>query len=140
MHRCRTIASRFDEAIRLDPTSAHFMLGRAEAYQRSDQPTRALEDYDKAAALGNLVLRDKARLRAGRGGAYLKLKNYDAAVENFDAALELRPRFIGAMRMRGLAFQAMGKTDRASRDYEAALKMEPGHEWTMKRVQELRGK
>ena len=63
---------RYDQAIKLDATSGEFMLGRAEAHNRWDQPKRALEDYDKALELGGLVRRDKGRLRSGRGYAHLE--------------------------------------------------------------------
>jgi hypothetical protein len=43
------------------------MLGRAEAYNRLDRPQTALEDYDKALALGHLTRNDTYRLRVGVG-------------------------------------------------------------------------
>lgn len=131
---------RFDEAIRLDPASGEFMLGRAEAYNRSDRPQRALEDYDKALALGHLTLDDTYRLRVGVGAAHLKLKNMKAAIESLDKAVELAPSYANALRYRGLAYEAAGEFDRASRDYEAVLRLKPGNEFAEKRLQKLRSK
>jgi tetratricopeptide (TPR) repeat protein len=132
--------SRFDEAIRLDPTSGVFMLGRAEAYNRSDRPQTALEDYDKALALGHLTQDDSYRLRVGVGAAHLKLKNEKAAIESLDKAVELAPNDTTALRYRGLAYEAAGELDRASRDYEAVLRLKPGNEFAMARLQKLRVK
>jgi tetratricopeptide (TPR) repeat protein len=131
---------RFDEAIRLDPTSGEFMLGRAEAYNRSDRPQPALEDYDRALALGHLTRDDTYRLRVGVAAAHLKLKNSKAAIESLDAAVKLSPNSTTALRYRGLAFEAAGELDRASRDYEAVLKLKPGDEFAVKQLQKLRTK
>lgn len=116
---------RFDEAIRLDPASAEYRLGRAEAYNQSDRPQLALQDYDKALALGHLVRNDIGRLRSGRGYAQLRLKRYDAAIADFDAAIELRPGLIDARKWRALCFERLGDIARACRDYAASLKLDP---------------
>ncbi|WP_027582921.1 tetratricopeptide repeat protein [Bradyrhizobium sp. Ai1a-2] len=131
---------RFDEAIKLDPTSGVFMLGRAEAYNRSDQPQAALEDYDKALALGHLTRNDTYRLRVGVGAAHLKLKNEKAAIESLDKAVELVPNSPTALRYRGLAHERAGEIDGAYRDYEAVLRLKPGDEFAVKRLQKLRAK
>lgn len=131
---------RFDEAIRLDPKSGEFYIGRAAAYNRSERPQHALEDYDKALARGNLVQYEKVRLRAGRGHAQFRLKNYDAAIADFNMALKLSPRFVNVLKWRGLSYERLGDTGNAIRDYEAALKLKPSDEVVAKRLQELRGK
>jgi tetratricopeptide (TPR) repeat protein len=132
--------SRFDEAIRLNPASAEFVMGRAEAYDRSAQPMRALEDYDKALVLGKLSQRDMARLRTGRGHANFQLRQYGTAIEDLNAALELSPDMVNALKLRGLCFEREAKLDLASRDYQSVLKLAPADEWAAKRVQVLRGK
>jgi tetratricopeptide (TPR) repeat protein len=132
--------NRFDEAIRLDPTSGVFMLGRAEAYNRSDRPQTALDDYDKALALGYLTQNDTYRLRVGVGDAHLKLKNEKAAIESLDKAVELSPNSTTALRYRGLAYERVGELDRAYRDYEAVLRLKPGDEFAVKRLQRLPSK
>jgi tetratricopeptide (TPR) repeat protein len=129
---------RFDEAIKLDPASGTFLLGRAEAYNRSDRPQRALEDYDSALAKGNLVKFEKGRLRAGRGYAYLRLKNYQAAIDDFDIAIELRPRFRNALKWRALSYERLGDVQQAVRDYEAALKLAPSDKLITDRLRKLR--
>jgi tetratricopeptide (TPR) repeat protein len=132
--------SRAEEAIRLDPASGLFMLGRAEAYNRSDRAERALEDYDRALALGHLTRNDTYRLRVGLGAAHLKLRNYKAAIESLDAAVDLSPNSTTALRHRGVALEATGNVDRASRDYEAVLRLKPGDEFAVKQLEKLRKK
>jgi tetratricopeptide (TPR) repeat protein len=132
--------SRFDEAIGLDPASAEFLVGRAEAYNRSDRPQRALEDYDKVPGIGHLTRGDTYRLRVGVGTAHFKLRNYKAAIESLDAAVELMPNSTTALRYRALVFEATNELDRASRDYEAVLKLKPNDELAMKRLPKLYAK
>jgi len=132
--------SRAEEAISLDPASGLFMLGRAEAYNRSDRAERALEDYRKAQALGQLAQGDAYRLRVGMGSAHLKLKNEKAAIESLNQAVELSPGSPTALRYRALAYEATGEIDRAHRDYEAILKLKPGDEFAAKQLERLRGK
>jgi tetratricopeptide (TPR) repeat protein len=132
--------SRAEEAIKLDPASGLFMLGRAEAYNRSDRAERALADYERALALGHLTRSDTYRLRVGVGAAHLKLRNYQVSIESLDAAVDLRPDSTTALRYRGVAFEAMGNVDRASRDYEAVLRLKPGDEFAVKQLDKLRKK
>ena len=132
--------SRAEEATKLDPASGLFMLGRAEAYHRSGRSERALEDYERALALGHLTRNDTYRLRVGMGSARLKLKNAKASIESLDKAVELIPNSPTALRYRGLAYEATGELDRAYRDYEAVLRLKPGDEFVVKRLEELRGK
>lgn len=131
---------RFDEAVRLNPKYGTFYLGRAEAYNRSGRPQRALEDYTDAFAQGDLSKRQIERLRAGRGHAYLRLKNYDAAIKDFSVVLESSPDFVNVLKWRGLAYQRLGDTERAIVDFEAVLKLDPSEEAVAKRIRELRGK
>lgn len=130
--------SRAEEATKLDPTSGLFMLGRAEAYNRAGRAERALEDYDRALALGRLTRNDTYRLRVGMGSAHLKLRNYKASIENLDAAVDLGSDSPTALRYRGIAFEAMGNVDRASRDYEAVLTLKPGDEFAVRQLGKLR--
>lgn len=131
---------RFDEAIRLNPKYGTFYLGRAEAYNRSYRPQRALEDYAKALAQGDLSKGEIERLRAGRGHAYFRLKDYDVAIKDFDVVLDSSPDFVNVLKWRGLSYQRLGDIERAIVDFEAVLKLDPSEEAVAKRIRELRGK
>ncbi|MGX7743988.1 tetratricopeptide repeat protein [Rhodopseudomonas parapalustris] len=131
--------NRFDEAIRLNPKYGTFYLGRAEAYNRSGQPERALKDYVDALAQGDLSKGEIERLRAGRGHAYFRLKNYDAAINDFNVVLDASPDFINVLKWRGVSYQRLGDTKQAIADFEAVLKLDPSEEAIAKRIRELGG-
>jgi tetratricopeptide (TPR) repeat protein len=127
----------FNEAIRLDPTSGVFKLGRAEAYNRSDRPQQALEDYARVPNLQRLVKKDVGRFHVGRGYAYLKLKKYDAAIVEFNAAVELIPSLVNAWKWRALSYERLGNVASACRDYEATLKLDPSDDVVSARLKSL---
>jgi tetratricopeptide (TPR) repeat protein len=131
---------RLSEAIKLDPTSSAFFLGRAEAYNRSHQPEKALEDYNTSLALAPPVVNDIARLRTGRGYALNSLKKYSAAIDDFNVAIEHAPGRVNAIKWRGFAFEQMGETRQAIRDYEIVMKLRPSEVSLAKRIEWLQEK
>jgi tetratricopeptide (TPR) repeat protein len=77
----------YDEAIRLDPSSATAYYNRGVAYGTKGDWDRAIEDYNQA-------LRhhpnDAAAFRS-RGLAYQEKKQPDRAIQDFDQAVRLDP-------------------------------------------------
>lgn len=128
----------YDEAIRLDPQSGSFVLLRAEAFNLLKQHARALEDYDQAETLGQLVRNEKIRLHAGRGYAKLQLERHAAAVDDFDATLQLSPDHTRALQWRALALEKAGQAKRAIDDYQQLLRKDPLNEQAATRIQALR--
>jgi tetratricopeptide (TPR) repeat protein len=55
-----------------------------------------------------------------RGFAYLKLKNPDAAINDYNAALAVSPKMASSLYGRGLAEQIKGDQAAASKDIAAA--------------------
>jgi lipoprotein NlpI len=86
---------------------------------------RAVEDYDKAISQGHLSQDDLVRLQVGRGYAYLSLTTCSAAAADFTAALKFNPAFSKGLKWHGLYLERMDQTDKAVRDYEAALELKP---------------
>lgn len=127
----------FNEAIRLDPTSGVFMLGRAEAYNRSDRPQQALDDYARVPALQRLTKNDESRFHVGRGYAFLKLKRYDDAISDFDAAVGIVPSLVNAWKWRALSYERLGNVANACRDYERTLKLDPSDAVVSARLKSL---
>jgi len=84
-------------------------------------------------AVALLLNRGVRNLRAGQAGD---------ALEDFDAALTLAPRFADAWHWRAQAYAAAGDAPAAARDLAEALRLEPRH-WpalqTLSRLQEQRG-
>jgi len=60
-----------------------------------------------------------------RGIVYYKEGNYDKAIENFSAALEIEPYYLLALYSRGDAYAKKGEYDRAVADWTAVLMIEP---------------
>jgi protein O-mannosyl-transferase len=62
-----------------------------------------------------------------RGLAYGDRGEFDRAMEDFDMALTINPRYGEAHLNRGMAFVAKGQFDRALEDYNAAIAAKPGY-------------
>jgi tetratricopeptide (TPR) repeat protein len=60
-----------------------------------------------------------------RGLVYLRQKNYDKAIADYDAALRLQPKIVWSLYGRGLARQRKGMTAQAQADIAAATALEP---------------
>jgi tetratricopeptide (TPR) repeat protein len=100
----------FEAAIRKDSDYSDSYHGLAQAQREAGDPSAALIHHDRAIQL------DPARfdLYWERGVTYLRLKNYEAAITDFEACLERNRRF-------GNAHLGLGKAYRSKRDFQAAL-------------------
>jgi tetratricopeptide (TPR) repeat protein len=123
----------YGEAIRIDKKYADAFYDRCIIYNLKEDYDRALVDCSQAIKLGpspNAIAvtggerlgndRTSSDYYSQRGLAYLKKKNYDLAIVDFDNAIRLYPKNAGTVRNRGLAYEAKGDTARAEADFEAA--------------------
>jgi tetratricopeptide (TPR) repeat protein len=89
----------------------------------------ALERGDNKAAHRRLtqILKEHTTAEAYyyRGFASYAADNFKAAVDDWDVAAHLAPRWAVVYRQRANALSAMGMTDRALADYERAIALEP---------------
>jgi tetratricopeptide (TPR) repeat protein len=60
-----------------------------------------------------------------RGMSYFRLKNFDRAIADYDAAIELNPKFTLAYGARSLAYCTKGDHDRGIEDADQAIRIEP---------------
>ncbi len=60
-----------------------------------------------------------------RGNAWYRKGAYDRAIEDYTAALHIKPDYADALYNRGNAWGAKGEYDRAIEDYTAALRLKP---------------
>ncbi|MBI1286067.1 MAG: tetratricopeptide repeat protein [Flavobacteriales bacterium] len=58
---------------------------------------------------------------------YQYLKEYDKALENFDKAVKLNPKYHQAVYMRGLCYEAKGDVQRAKSEYSYAIQLNPDY-------------
>ncbi len=118
-------ARRFaKQLVKLDPEDPehHFLAGLVAARERHLDDARAFYgaaiehakgDYPEA--YFNLGLLEK---RAG---------NYDAAVQAYQRAIELRPKYLAAHNNLGLTFSAMGRAADAEERFRAAVAIDAGY-------------
>ena len=61
-----------------------------------------------------------------RGHAYLGMKEYTRAIEDFTAAVELDPGHTSSYNARGVAYRETGDLERAEGDFTRAIELDPG--------------
>ena len=84
--------------------------------------TRSMEHAEQALLLLESPVTDIEFY--AKGIAYIRLKNNDLAIINFDKAIELNPRRFISYLSRGLAYRDKGKYDRAIADFDRAIELE----------------
>ncbi len=62
-----------------------------------------------------------------RGSAYVAKGDTDRAIQDFDQAIKLDPKYANAFNSRGIAYQAKGDNERAIQDYGEAIRLDPGN-------------
>jgi len=110
----------FNAALRIEPRDVVGLLGRGAALLVLARAADARADFDRA-----LTLRRVPVLYYWRGLARVQLRDFRGALDDFDDALALQPRYAPAYYGRGLAYHALGQGVRARDDYERALAIDP---------------
>jgi tetratricopeptide (TPR) repeat protein len=144
----------FDQSIKLDPDYANAFANRAETYLSKGEYKRAVLDYDEAirlkptlealwsgrcwtraivgelqAALAdcNEALRLESNVATfdSRGLTYLKMGQWDLAINDYSSALQSDPKLASSLYGRGLAKLMKGDTSGGNADLAAAKAIEP---------------
>lgn len=118
---------QYGAAIRIAPRDAGIYLSRAEANLHLKNYADAQTDYDRAIRIG--LKRPVDRLFAFLGHGYVALvkADFEAAVADFDVALDVEPYAVNAWMWRAYANERLGRIDTAIADYERANLIEPGN-------------
>src|SRR5437899_11554527 len=58
-----------------------------------------------------------------RGNAHLSTRNYDRAIDDYNEAIRLDPKFAIGFNNRGLAYLREGRIDRAIEDFDKAIRL-----------------
>lgn len=74
---------------------------------------------------GRLGAAHQAVAYNNRGFAYRRLKQYRRAIQDFNEALRLNPRYAGAYNNRGIGYANLKRYHRAIQDYNEALLINP---------------
>ncbi len=74
---------------------------------------------------GQLSPRVKVAALHHRGVAYVRNRDYDRAIADYDAALQIAPNYAPTYNFRGIAYRLKGDQDRAIADHDAAIRRDP---------------
>ncbi len=77
----------FNQAVRLDPTSAAVFNNRAICWRLKGQLAKARKDHDEAVRLGP----NTPRIYASRAATWLAAGEWDKAIKDYDEVLRLSP-------------------------------------------------
>ncbi|WP_423128807.1 tetratricopeptide repeat protein [Gaoshiqia sp. Z1-71] len=109
-------------ALELDSNNSDALYYRAIALSRLDKVKEAIEDLNR---LIDLNESDKAELFNNRGYSYMLLKDYEAALKDYNKAIELEPHYASYRFNRAYLYQDNGKNKEAIDDYNLVIELEP---------------
>ncbi len=113
-------AADFGVAIKLAPKNAKYYANRGDAWRRTGNLERALQDQDRAIELyaGGPGIALGLTLR---GETLRYMGEYDRALSDFNQAVRIEPDFAPALTGRGLTFERTGDLERAKSEFRTAL-------------------
>jgi tetratricopeptide (TPR) repeat protein len=94
--------------------------------ERFTDPGKAIEYLNEAIRLKP----DYAEAYGNRGIAYVKLGQYQRAIQDYDTAIRLKPDdaiAVAVYNNRGLAYAELGQYQRAIQDYDTAIRLKPDY-------------
>ncbi|WP_420641447.1 tetratricopeptide repeat protein [Candidatus Leptofilum sp.] len=126
---------KFEEAIEMytigileSPTSNKLFVHRGNAHQDLGEFEKAIQDYTTAIEIAFEIYQNPNPALIplnNRGLLYLKIEEYDAALEDFNVAIESEPRFYPAYLSRARLYMALGNKELAIQDFETYLELYP---------------
>lgn len=90
-------------------------------------PDVPIEGCTAVIRTGEQILRRLASAYNNRGVAYRIKANYAQAIDDFNEAIRLEPKFANAFNNRGVAYRNMGDLDHALADYDQAVSIKPDY-------------
>lgn len=125
----------FDNALQIKPKSTEARYFKAMYFQDRGKFKEAMELYDEILKI------DSAHVNAWYNKGFLVFegeKDYRLAHKWFDRAYQLDPNYSNAIYMRGLCNERMGDRQKAAKDYNATLVLEPGHVQALEGLKRLK--
>lgn len=112
----------FERALAVQGDYGPALLRLGEAWLRRDEPEKARPFFEKVAEQKDY----RAAAHYGLGRVDAAAKDYEAAVEHFETALELQPGASKIHYQLGLAYRSLGKREEAESHLEAYGRVEVG--------------
>jgi protein O-mannosyl-transferase len=133
-HRCREAIHLLSDAARRISPDAALLANWSFAYECVNEPEHALEKLEQSAAMTPWpsTFFNMARQQ-------ITLHRTQDAVQSLNRALELDPSLESAYAMRAGILEGEGNFAAASRDYEAALRLNPGDGQAFAHLQRISG-
>jgi len=105
-----------------DPGNRNAWVQLGHAYFDSDQPTKAVEAYDKALAMDA----NDPNVLTDQGVMFRKLGWFDRAIDNFEKASKLDPRHAQSLFNEGIVYRYdLNKFDEAIKVWEKLMALNP---------------
>lgn len=99
----------------------------------------AIDWYTKAIAMDPNSEASGA-LYSNRAGSWQNLNNFEKAAADSEQCIRVRPDWLKGHFRKGVAMESMGKYDEAQKALQEALKLSPGNEEVMEKLQNINGK
>lgn len=129
-----TAIDYYNNALTINGTMPEAYYGLAYFYQEHGEPDKALQVYN------DLLLIDpkNAAAKHNIGYVYLfKMGDPGKSISFFTEATVDQPEYVQAYYHRGFAYEQLGNTDLAIKDYRKTLTIEPGFPFALKRLEAL---
>ncbi|MGB3074600.1 MAG: tetratricopeptide repeat protein [Chitinophagales bacterium] len=126
-------AQYFDNAIRIDSTTAEAYYAKAMYYQEHGENEKAKSTYEALITVNPQFESSYFNL----GYIYIKQDSIDKAYRMFDFAIKVKPAYAEAYYYRGLCAEEKGNKEQAISDFRQALTLKPGYELAQKELNTL---
>lgn len=121
----------FDAVLALDAKNALAYRFRANVYGAANDFGKVVADLNKCLELDPKKYTQDPAVFHNRGEAYHKLGKLKEALEDFDRALNLNPRYVFALVNRGNTYVDLRKYDLAFKDYHMAVEYEATNDFPL---------
>ena len=119
-----------EAARRLDPTNAETLVQLGHSYSRLGRDDEAQKAFGAAADMGEATgapanLRNDPSPRYNQGVLLARLERYPEALQAYDKALAINPRYFDALLNAGVVEYRNGQSEKAAVRFRAAVKIRP---------------
>ncbi len=106
----------------IQTTNTEALYYRANSYINLNKYDEAIIDLTKLIELNDSNIAEKYN---NRGNAYLKIKNFELALNDFNSAIKLEPFYANYIFSRAYLYQTTGKLLEAISEYDRVIELDP---------------